>query len=81
MGTVARFPLRESLMMVGMYAVGLVPGAILDRLTPAGDHRSWLPLMLGFLVGLGIGAGLWWLVRRVIRPSDMRDFVAIMLLS
>ena len=76
MRTVPRFPLRKSLMLVGMYAVGIIPGSILDRKTPTGYHRSWLPLMLGFLVGLGIGAGLWWLVEHLFRPSDMREFVA-----
>ena len=81
MRTTFRSRLRDSLMWVGMYAVGIIPGSILDMKTPTGYHLSYVPLMLGFLVGLWIGGGLWWLVEHLFRPSDMREFVAIMLLT
>ena len=71
---------HDSLILIGMYLIGIVPGAVIDSLTPAGEQLSWLPLILGVLVGGLIGTSLGWLARRILAQSGYRDVFMLMML-
>ena len=71
---------RDYLALLATYAIGLTPGLVLYVYTPAGEHLSWIPALLGGLVGLPCGLALSGLLRVWMKKTAHRDVYAQILL-
>ncbi|HYF62191.1 MAG TPA: hypothetical protein VD886_05210 [Herpetosiphonaceae bacterium] len=69
----------DYLAMLAAYAVGLAPGFALDAWTPAGEHLSWIPALLGVLAGLPCGLALASLARLFVRKPAHRQLSALLI--
>lgn len=71
------FGIRDFLEQLMAYALGLVPGFLLQSFVPDGEQVGWIPLILGLVVGIGCGWLLALPLRLVVRHQQQRSLYAV----